>query len=374
MKVLVLAPSLYDTSPAQRFRIEQWARYLEKEGYEFTFVPFKDERLHNILHVPGKHIRKACELLRALVRRVAYLRKVKHFDVVFVPREATMIGPDIIEKFVSRMGIPLVYDFDDPIWIPYKSPTNNLFSRLKWQSKTASICKYADHVITGNKLIGEWAKQHSQIVDVVPSTVDMDRYKQKENYESSGKITLGWTGSHSTIPFLQLLKEPLCELGKKYDLRLLVISHTDEFQWDDVPVEIKSVKWSARTEAEDLLEMDIGLGPFPNEGWTPWRCHGKVLQYMAAGIPCVVSNIGILPEYIQEGRNGFLAESDSEWVEKISLLIEDVSLRKQLGNAGRETINQQYSSHVWVSKLSEIFKEAVQRSQEKRKKFHNTLS
>lgn len=158
MKVLVLAPSLYDTSPAQRFRIEQWARYLEKVGYEFTFVPFKDERLHHILHARGKHFQKATEMFRAMVRRLVYLRKVRKFDVVFVPREASLIGPDIIEKMVSRLGVPLVYDFDDPIWIPYSSPTNNLFSRLKWQSKTASICKYADHVITGNKLIRKWAK------------------------------------------------------------------------------------------------------------------------------------------------------------------------------------------------------------------------
>ncbi len=367
MKVLVLAPSLYDTSPAQRFRIEQWARYLEKVGYEFTFVPFKDERLHNILHARGRHIRKAAEMFRAMVRRLTYLRKIRQFDVVFVPREATLIGPDIIEKLVSRMGLPLVYDFDDPIWIPYKSPTNNIFSRLKWQSKTASICKYADHVITGNKLIGDWAKKHSDIVDVVPSTVDMARYPQKTDYNQQEKITLGWTGSHSTIPFLKLLKEPLSELGKKYDLKLLVISHTDEFAWDDIPLEIQSVKWSAASESEDLLGMDIGLGPFPNEGWTPWRCHGKVLQYMAAGIPCVVSNMGILPDYVQDGVNGFLANENDEWVSKLSLLIEDAALRKKLGSSGREKIEKNYSSHVWVSKLEEIFESAVRRSKEKKR-------
>ena len=105
--------------------------------------------------------------------------------------------------------------------------------------------------------------------------------------------------------------------------------------------------------------MDIGLAPFPDTGWTPWRCHGKVLQYMAAGIPTVTSNIGVLPDYIRDGENGFLAASDDEWFEKTTALIEDAGLRRRMGLAGRKTIEERFSARVWVPKVREIFTEAA---------------
>jgi len=97
---------------------------------------------------------------------------------------------------------------------------------------------------------------------------------------------------------LDLVRNALRRLAAKYPLRLLLISHTDSCPMASPPVEVVARRWDAATEAADLHDMDIGLGPFPDAGWTPWRCHGKVLQYMAAGIPTVASRIGILPDYI----------------------------------------------------------------------------
>ena len=65
MHVLVLMPAVYDTSPGQRFRIEQWARYLEKDGVRFTFVPFEDEALHQLLYQRGRFVRKSYLMTRA---------------------------------------------------------------------------------------------------------------------------------------------------------------------------------------------------------------------------------------------------------------------------------------------------------------------
>jgi glycosyltransferase involved in cell wall biosynthesis len=172
--------------------------------------------------------------------------------------------------------------------------------------------------------------------------------------------TLGWTGSHSTLPFLKLLEKPLQRLAARRRFRLLVISHTEapDLGWTP-PVEVVGKKWNAATEATDLHAIDVGLAPFPDTGWTPWRCHGKVLQYMAAGIPTVASRIGILPEYVRNGGEGFLAATEDEWTERLATLLDDADLRRHMGAAGRETVAEHYSAHVWAPRVRGILESAA---------------
>jgi glycosyltransferase involved in cell wall biosynthesis len=360
MKVLALTPALYDTSPALRFRIEQWAPYLEKEGVQITFVPFEDEPLHRILYRPGAYLRKAALLLRALLRRLSLTRRVQDYDLVFLHREASLLGPALVERLLANSGVPLVFDFDDPIWLPYQSPSNGVFSRLKFVGKAASICRLAATVTVGNRLLASWASRHARNLHVLPSTIEMAKYPARPRATRSSVPTLGWTGSHSTLPFLRLLERPLKRLAASRRFRLLIVSHTDapDLGWTP-PVEVVGRKWNAATEATDLHAIDVGVAPFPDTGWTPWRCHGKVLQYMAAGIPTVASRIGILPEYIRDGREGFLAATEDEWTERLAALLHDSDLRRRMGAAGRETVGEHYSAHVWAPRVRAILESAA---------------
>ena len=45
MRVLALMPALYDTSPGQRYRLEQWEPLLRERGVDITFASFEDEDL-----------------------------------------------------------------------------------------------------------------------------------------------------------------------------------------------------------------------------------------------------------------------------------------------------------------------------------------
>lgn len=360
IRVLALVPSIYDTSPGQRFRIEQWARCLEKQGFHFTFAPFENHHLHRVIYQQGQFAKKLIFILSAFLRRTVLLSSVHRYDLVFLHREAAIVGPPVFEKYLARQGAPLVYDFDDPIWLPYVSPTNAFWSRLKWHSKTADICRHSRRVVVGNRLLASWARQYSEHVHIVPSTIALDTYPFIEpNGPANSTITLGWTGSHSTLPFLQMLDEPLHQLASRRPFRLCVISHTDSLDLEYGQTELVAKKWNAATEAADLQSIDIGLAPFPNIGWTPWRCHGKVLQYMAAGIPTVASPVGIISDYIVDGVNGFLAETKDEWVAKLAELAHYPSLRRELGTAARRTIEESYSADVWVPRMRELFESVL---------------
>ena len=354
MRILVLAPALYDTAPGQRFRIEQWARYLAHSGMQFTFSSFEDKSLHDRLYATGQYARKAVGVLRGVGRRLRILRELHRYDAVFLHREAAAIGPAIIERLIARSGIPVIYDFDDPIWLPYRSPSNSMWSRLKCPAKTATICSLASVVIVGNRLLASYAKRFARNVHVIPSTIDLQRYPARRPTRVDGVATLGWTGSHSTLPFLSSVEGALKAVAAVRPFRLAVISNRESYSLDGLADRLVARQWRAESEAQDLADVDIGLAPFTSSGWTPWRCHGKILQYMAAGAVPVASPVGIVPDYIEDGKNGFLAASEQEWIARLCLLIDNPELRRDMGRAARETIECRYSAELWAPQVQEI--------------------
>jgi len=357
MRILVLSPSLYNTAPASRFRIEQWARYLEPRGYQFTFVPFEDTELHECLHRPGHLLRKARLMGEALLRRIAVSFSANRYQVVFLEREAAAIGPAIIERMIVWRHIPLVYDFDEPIWMRYRSSLNSWFTLLKCQGKTASICRLSDRVIVGNRRLAQYASRYSGKVDIVPDTIDLHEYTGCLTRRHSKTITLGWTGSRSTLPIFEALIPVLRRLVRQRAFRLVVIANVDSYSIPNLEADLVFRRWNASTEAEDLADIDIGLAPFPDSVWKPWACNVKVLQYMAAGIPVVASKVGIVPDYIQDGFSGFLVTNGNEWLDRITRLIDDPELRSHMGLEGRMVIRTRYSAEGWAERVGSIFDE-----------------
>lgn len=69
MKVLAIVPSIYDTSPGQRFRIEQWEPILKEKGVELTYSPFETEELREILYKGGNMLRKIQAVTKNMNRR-----------------------------------------------------------------------------------------------------------------------------------------------------------------------------------------------------------------------------------------------------------------------------------------------------------------
>ena len=176
MKILAVVPYLYDTSPGQRYRIEQWEKLLRARGLHFTFVPFENRDLNTRLFAPGQHGRKARALLHAMTRRAALPRLAGDFDAVYLYREAALVGGAWFESLLHRAGVPIVYDFDDAIYLPAASDVNRRFAWLKSPRKVAAICRLASHVIVGNSHLAAYAREHNANVSIVPSTIDLEQY------------------------------------------------------------------------------------------------------------------------------------------------------------------------------------------------------
>jgi glycosyltransferase involved in cell wall biosynthesis len=356
MKVLVIADALPNKSPGSRFRIEQWMTWMATQGVACDYASFEDEGLRRVIYQPGHYREKATGVLRGFARRFELLRTVRGYDVVFLYEQAARLGPAVIERLIARTGVPIVYDFCDPIYEPYKSFINGYVSYLKFPGKTASICKLSKHVLVGNEELAAYARAHNPHVTIVPITIDTVEYQPAPPRPTPAVPTIGWSGSHSTVPHLAGASAVLRRLARTRKFRLKVIGG-ESFTLDGV--DVVAQPWRAATEVADLQEFDIGIMPLPDDPWVSRRTHLKVRQYMGLGVPCVVSPLGVNRELIDDGRNGFLAVTEDEWVDKLTRLLDDAALRARLGAAGRQTIEERYSAALWAPRVLEILRAAA---------------
>ena len=356
MHILALMPALYDTSPGQRYRLEQWEPLLRQHGVKITYEPFEDEELHALLYRRGSMGKKLRLVSRGLSRRLSLVRRAKQYDLVYILREAALLGPPIFEKLIHQRRVPIVFDFDDAIFVSYRSPSNGYLSYLKFASKTKTICRLASHVMVGNPYLAEYARQVNDRVTVIPTTIDTEKYRVPPPKEDNGPPVIGWTGSYSTVQHLNTLRNVLKKLAQKEKFRLRVIG-TPAYECG--PVDVEAMSWNAATELDDLAAIDIGVMPLPDDRWSKGKCGLKALQFMALGIPTVCSPVGVNTDIIQDDQNGFIAGTEDEWVEKLTRLLRSRELRQRLGQAGRATVEQHYSAITQTPRVYEIFKSVV---------------
>jgi len=354
MNVLVLMPYLYDTVPGQRFRIEQWVRELEPQGHRFDYAVFESPELKRVMYAKGAYGRKILALLSCIGRQIRFVKTLRpSHDAVFLFRQLLPIGPPFLERALARRGIPFVYDFDDSIFLPDVSDANKHVAWLKWPQKTAEICRLSAHVTVGNPYLAAWAHRHTPRVSVVPTTIDTKQYRPKESMRIAGRPVIGWSGSLTTAKHLKTLAGPLQALAKTMDFRLQVVGAPDT---TIEGVDVTARPWSAKTETDDIKTFDVGIMPLPDDDWSKGKCGLKALQYMALGVPTIASPVGVNGDIIQDGHNGFLASTPEEWVDKLTRLIRDESLRARFAKEGRRTVEARYSAEVQAPRLVEILR------------------
>jgi glycosyltransferase involved in cell wall biosynthesis len=357
MKVLAVVPAIYDTSPGQRFRIEQWEPILAAGGVEITYAPFETPELRAVLYERGNIAKKVSAVAKNMRRRGREIAAAGDFDLVYLFREAALLGPPWYERRMAKSGVPYVFDLDDAIFVSYKSPSNGYLSYLKFPGKTAEICRHASHIMPGNAYLADYCGKYNPNFTIIPTTIDTDKYTVAERPEND-VVTIGWSGSFSTVQHLDTVRETLQELAKTEKFRLRVIG-TPNYK---VPgVDTEAMAWHSETEIDDLRPIDIGIMPLPDEDWSRGKCGLKALQYMALGIPTVCSPVGVNSTIIKDGVNGFLADGPGEWVEKLRKLIHSPELRKSVGEKGRETVEKEYSARVIAPKVLEIFRAAAKK-------------
>lgn len=354
-KILFLLLYPLNSAPNQRFRAELFFPELEKANITFDINCFMDVNTWNTLYKPGLGIRKGLNIFRAYLKRLYFiLFKLGKYEFVFIPREAAPLGPPVFEWIIAKIfRKKIIYDFDDAIWISNKKQSF-IIRLIKCHWKVRKICNWSYKVVCGNAYLGSFSKPYNIQTYIIPTCVDtIAKHNRLKDQQIGEKIVIGWTGSHSTMPYLDMFMPIFKKLILKYPVELVIISNkTSQYQDNN----IRHILWTEGNEVEDLLEINIGIMPLTNDAWSEGKCGFKLIQYLAVGIPVLASPVGVNKIIVEQGKNGFLCVTENEWYEYAVKLIESEELRRKMGIAGRKKIQLEYCIHSKKDIFLQLFK------------------
>ncbi len=348
MKILFWVSGL--EAPSPRFRFLQYVEPLKKLGHTVDVVVANPPR-----NWAPKSKNKFVARLEQYYTFYKRIRQVKrdlanaaNYDVVFTNKDLVPYHRvKNLEPWLAKLNPNLIFDIDDAIYLGKRG------------LKMAEILPHYKAVIGGNPTITDYcAKTYHVAGFYIPMGINMDFYKPAKS-RLPGKLRIGWSGSHHTNVFaLPLLKNPLLELAKKIDFEFLIISNKNpDLDWQGI--DFRYLPWTESTEVECLQLMDIGLMPLADGPFERGKCALKAVQYMAVGIPALVSPVGVNELIIDDGVNGFHCRTENDFVEKLFVLANDEDLRAEMGKNAYQKVKVNYSIEVLTKEYERVFKEVA---------------
>lgn len=359
MKVLFIT-LFSEISGSSRIMAYQFLPFLEKAGIKYraeSIYPDKFFKVQMGLEKTGK-IKKQLNfifyLFLGILKQVYFSIESKNYDAVFIQRTPF---PKSIYRLLLYMNPNVIYEFEDTFYEINPFLKRGFFRRLLLNYQRGlykNMVEKAARVIAVNEYVAEEARTVNKNVTIICEPINTDICLPTRFKHDGGKITIGWIGSPSTTQFLEDISDVFPEIAGRYpNVQLKTVGAVSDFDIPKVPL-IKK-EWNLKDELKDLQSFDIGIMPLDNDPFYRGHLGHKMIQYMCVGIPVVASNAGLNYVAVKDGVNGFLVSSRDEWVDKLSLLIENESLRRQMGQNGRKLAEDKFC----LEKLSAILIDVI---------------
>jgi glycosyltransferase involved in cell wall biosynthesis len=254
------------------------------------------------------------------------------------------------ESLVKTTRPPRVLDVDDALWVSF----------LLGEKGAKKLAQMVDAVIAGNLYLAEWYGRYCKNIYIIPTAIDCDRFQPRnENTprRSGDDFIIGWTGTSGNFRYFELMARPLARFLKAHPTSKFLVLADRRPSLPFIPEsQTQFIPWSPQEEAIVIQQMDVGIMPLFDDEWTKGKCSFKMLQYMAAGIPVIVSPVGMNKEVLAKGDCGFEAQKEDDWYEALAVLIADLELRRKLGRAGRRIAETHYDLCKISLKIAEVFR------------------
>jgi len=335
-------------NPASRYRFYQFLPYLEEAGIQCQVEPFFDDEYYQLKHAGIAPTRMLPYIAGRYARRLKLLAGLKkhHFALAAVENQVMPYEPGLGEAILAARGVPFTLEFDDAIYL----------TRFHGSKLTRTL-KAATHVIVGNQHLYDYAIGHTRKVEVVPTVVDMARYRAAAAVRKpKNRFVVSWIGLPVNFPYLATVEPALARLAHEFPLEFRVIS-AGSYNLPGVPVHF--VPWSEEGEVMALAESHAGIMPLPDQEWERGKCGLKLIQYMATGLAAVCSPVGVNRDLVSHGRNGMLATTTAQWEQCLRTLCFDAAARDAMGEQARQTIEERYSLQSWGPRLALRYRELM---------------
>lgn len=352
----ILALTRYgNLGASSRLRFFQYFPTLRATGLEIIQQPFFDDATLSRRYQQGGY--GLLVLLRCYVARIAALLSARQYDLLWIEKEALPWLPAWLEIWLFR-NVPFVLDFDDAVFHNYDQHRLSVV-RCVYGKRLDKLMAKAACVVAGNGYLAQRAYEAgARKVELVPTVIDLDRYAVALNEKAlaaGSVLRVVWIGSPSTVRYVSLIADALKELAKRHAFELHVIGGAVQIDG----VNVQTVTWSEATEVESIAACDIGIMPLPDSPFERGKCGYKLIQYMACGLPIVASPVGVNEEIVRQGQNGFLADTQEQWVAALAQLLSLSDLRLQMGQQGRRFVEAQYCVQVTAPIVETILKTAA---------------
>lgn len=266
-------------------------------------------------------------------------------DIVWLNREMAG-GFYIMERALKK---PIYFDVDDAIWMN--------------SSKIFKIAERSEAIIAGNSFIADKFSKYNKNIFIVPTAIDTNRFIHNPAVSKDEKFIIGWTGSGDGLKFVYEIEEQLSNFIKDHANAYIKIICDRQPLFKSIPPEkIIYIPWDPNNENTELQDVSVGIMPLTDNEWSRGKCSFKMLQYMSCAIPVVVSDIGMNSEVLAQSDIGYGVKKPTDWLEVLTALWNDQSLRKKMGANGRALIEKKYSVIVVADQLSDIFNKGRIRS------------
>lgn len=283
-----------------------------------------------------------------MLTRIPGLVGSRQRDVTWLERQLVP-GFLTLEPFLKR---PYVFDVDDSIWM----------ARAFGHSSVAWTARNSATVVAGNNFLADWLSRYSGVVEIVPTAVDCQHYRQCMTGRDApqDRFTIGWVGTQGNLRYLNLIAGPLKRfLDARKNTKLLIVTDARSLprQLSFDRVELR--RWSPEEELRAFRQMNVGVMPLSDDEWTRGKCSYKMLQYMAAGLPVIVSPVGMNRDVLNHGQLGIPASTEDDWYDAFSTLYGDRAAGERMGAVGRSVAERHFDLPVISERLASIFRKVA---------------
>ncbi|HUX06201.1 MAG TPA: glycosyltransferase family 4 protein [Acidobacteriota bacterium] len=373
-------------------KIRSIASWLEKLGHEvdlhFRWTASKAGDEPNAGHPKGlkkvKWLRRYAHVPRRLWRNRRFFREEKKIMREFQPDVLLAVNSFCYYsalKASRKLRVPYVLFCDAPLEYEY-----SLFHRQYYSYPAISRrierknVRCADEVICISEILKGYMIHNgvpATKLHVVPNGVDHFQFKPGPKdaeivarYNLDKKVVVGFTGSFNffsdVMAFTDILKR-ICD--RHAEATFLFVGKGPAGDEIEAAAKQKGLEnrlvFTGAVPHKEVIRylsaMDIVISPYRGD-YLFYGSSLKLLEYMAAGKPAVVTALGQIKELVQDGYNGMLYnwDDDEAMLRKLSLLISAEELRRRLGENARRTIEADWTWEKQAAKIAGVLQQAIE--------------
>ena len=184
---------------------------------------------------------------------------------------------------------------------------------------------------------------------------DALRNKQNKNNTDNNIIIGYFSGSISHNPDFEMIAKPLAKILKEYkNVKLLILGYLSLPKYlDEYKKRIINETFKDWRELPKIISnIDINIAPIESNIFNEAKSENKWVEAALVKVPTIASNFGAFKQTIIHNKTGLLCSNINEWYISLKALINNINLRKEIGNNAYNFCKKKYNTIYTGRKLS----------------------